>query len=163
MSKERAILAGGCFWGMEDLMRKLPGVMDTTVGYTGGPTANPTYEKHLGHAEAIEVIFDSEQLSYRKLLVFFFQIHNPSTPNRQGNDVGSSYRSAIFYADAAQKDEAEKLIAELNASGKWPGEIVTEITPASEFYTAEGYHQDYLERTPNGYTCHFIRPEWKVS
>ena len=162
MSNERAILAGGCFWGMEDLIRKLPGVIDTTVGYTGGRVPNPTYENHAGHAEAIEILFDPAKLSYRKLLEFFFQIHDPTTQNRQGNDSGTSYRSAIFYVDEAQKQTAKTLIAEITASHKWPGKIVTEITPVSEFTSAEGYHQDYLQRYPDGYTCHFIRPTWKV-
>lgn len=166
MTKERAVLAGGCFWGMEDLIRKLQGVIDTTVGYTGGTVANPTYEiikaKVTGHAEAIEIIFNNELLSYRKLLEFFFQIHDPCTKNRQGNDIGPSYRSAIFYINEAQKQTAETLINEMEKSQKWPTKIVTEITPASEFYTAEGYHQDYLKRYPDGYTCHFIRPTWKL-
>lgn len=164
MNTERAILAGGCFWGMEDLIRKVPGVTDTTVGYTGGNMPNPTYDliksKITGHAEAIEVIFDPEKLSYRKLLDFFFQIHDPCTKNRQGNDIGPSYRSAIFYLNDAQT--AKSLIAEMTASRKWPGKIVTEITPASQFYKAEEYHQDYLHRQPNGYTCHFLRPNWKL-
>jgi peptide-methionine (S)-S-oxide reductase len=167
MMRERAILAGGCFWGMEDLIRKLPGVIDTTVGYTGGNVPNPTYEivksTATGHAEAIEIIFDSETLSYRSLLEFFFQIHDPCTPNRQGNDIGPSYRSAIFYLSDVQKQTAESLIVEMTASQKWPGIIVTEIVPASEFYIAEGYHQDYLERYPNGYTCHYLRPAWKLA
>lgn len=166
MTTERAILAGGCFWGMEDLIRKLPGVLDTTVGYTGGKTPNPTYELMkstiTGHAEAIEIFFDNERLSYRNLLEFFFQIHDPTTKNRQGNDIGPSYRSTIFYVNAAQKETAEKLIVEMTASRKWPGKIVTEISPSSEFYAAEGYHQDYLKRYPDGYTCHFIRPNWKL-
>jgi peptide-methionine (S)-S-oxide reductase len=164
---ERAILAGGCFWGMEDLIRKLPGVTNTDVGYTGGTFPNPTYKdiqtKVTGHAEAIEITFDATVISYRVLLEFFFQIHDPTTKNRQGNDVGASYRSAIFYLDETQKKTAMQLINELNASQKWPGHIVTEVTAASEFYTAEGYHQDYLMQHPNGYTCHFIRPNWKVS
>ena len=166
MTQETAILAGGCFWGMEDLIRKLPGVEDTTVGYTGGTLANPTYEdmksKITGHAEAIEIRFDNTKLSYRKLLEFFFQIHDPSTKNRQGNDIGPAYRSAIFYADDEQKQVAQMLIGEMNATGKWPGKIVTEVTKTSTFYTAEKYHQDYLERYPSGYTCHFIRPVWKL-
>lgn len=166
MAKERAILAGGCFWGMEDLIRKLPGVIDTNVGYTGGNVPNPTYEiiksKVTGHAEAIEVIFDNESLPYLRLLEFFFQIHDPTTKNRQGNDIGPSYRSAIFYLSDDQKQKAEVLIKEINASRKWPGKIVTEITPASEFYTAEKYHQDYLKRYPDGYTCHFVRTNWKL-
>jgi peptide-methionine (S)-S-oxide reductase len=162
MTRERAILAGGCFWGMEDLIRRQTGVLDTTVGYTGGSVKNPTYERHDGHTEAIEIIFDSSVISYRTLLEFFFQIHDPTTKNRQGNDIGTSYRSAIFYLDEAQKTTAEQLIKEIDASKKWGGKIVTEITPASEFYTAEGYHQDYLQHYPNGYTCHFIRPDWKL-
>lgn len=162
MTRERAILAGGCFWGMEDLIRKQTGVLDTTVGYTGGSVKNPTYERHDGHAEAIEIIFDSSVLSYRTLLEFFFQIHDPTTKNRQGNDIGTSYRSAIFYLDEAQKTTSEQLIKEMDASKKWDGKIVTEITQTSEFTTAEGYHQDYLQHYPNGYTCHFIRPEWRL-
>lgn len=167
MTTERAILAGGCFWGMEDLIRKIPGVIDTTVGYTGGNVPNPTYEiikaKVTGHAEAIEVIFNNERISYRKLLEFFFQIHDPTTKNRQGNDIGPSYRSAIFYLSDAQKQTAEKLVAEMTASRKWPGKIATEITPTCEFYMAEGYHQDYLQKHPDGYTCHYPRPAWKLA
>jgi peptide-methionine (S)-S-oxide reductase len=166
MTEERAILAGGCFWGMEDLIRKLPGIIDTTVGYTGGNFANPTYEiiksKVTGHAEAIEIMFDNEKIAYRKLLEFFFQIHDPSTKNRQGNDIGPSYRSAIFYLNTEQKQTAENVIAEINASQKWPGAVVTEVTPALEFYKAENEHQDYLQRYPHGYTCHFVRPAWKL-
>lgn len=166
MTKECAILAGGCFWGMEDLIRKLPGMLDTTVGYTGGAVPNPTYDlmksQDTGHAEAIEIIFDASQISYRKVLEFFFQIHDPCTTNRQGNDKGSAYRSAIFYLNEEQKQIAETLITEMEASGKWPGKIVTEVTPANEFYIAETYHQDYLQRYPNGYTCHYVRPEWKL-
>ena len=163
MTKERAILAGGCFWGMEDLIRKLPGVLDTTVGYTGGSVKNPTYENHTGHAEAIEITFDNEQLTFRRLLEFFFQIHDPTTKNRQGNDIGTSYRSAIFYVSEEQSRVAKELIEQMNAANIWAGKIVTEVTPASEFTIAEGYHQDYLERYPNGYTCHFIRPAWKLT
>ncbi len=167
MKKESAILAGGCFWGMEDLIRNLPGVLDTTVGYTGGQVPDPNYEmmksKVTGHAEAIEVIFDSEILSYRQLLEFFFQIHDPCTINRQGNDIGESYRSAIFYLDDVQKQTAETQIEKMNASKKWPGPIVTEVTPARIFYKAETYHQDYLKRNPNGYTCHYIRPDRKIT
>ncbi len=163
MKNERAILAGGCFWGMEDLIRKLPGVIDTTVGYTGGNIPKPTYENHAGHAEAIEIVFDNERLSYRTLLEFFFQIHDPCTKNRQGNDIGSSYRSAIFYLSSVQKQTAEMLIAEMTASRKWPGKIETEITAVSEFYTAEAYHQDYLKRYPDGYSCHYLRPAWKLA
>jgi peptide-methionine (S)-S-oxide reductase len=166
MTHQRAILAGGCFWGMEDLFRKLNGVIDTTVGYTGGTFPNPTYEdiknKDTGHAEALEIIFDDAVLSYRALLEFFFKIHDPTTKNRQGNDVGASYRSAIFYTDATQQQTAIDLIVALDASKKWPKKIVTEVVPLVEFYTAEGYHQDYLVRYPNGYTCHFIRPEWTL-
>lgn len=166
MTQERAILAGGCFWGMEELIRHLPGVIDTTVGYTGGSLPNPTYSdmksKDTGHAEAVEVVFDPSKLSYRELLEFMFQIHDPSTKNRQGNDIGRSYRSAIFYLDDSQKEAAEQLIAEMSASQKWPGTIVTEIVPAGIFYPAENYHQDYLRRNPNGYTCHYIRRGWKL-
>lgn len=166
MTQERAILAGGCFWGMEELIRHLPGVIDTTVGYTGGSLANPTYSdmksKDTGHAEAVEVIFDPSKLSYRELLEFMFQIHDPTTRNRQGNDIGPSYRSAIFYLNDEQKTTAEQLIAEMSASQKWQGTIVTEIVPAGIFYPAEDYHQDYLRRNPNGYTCHYIRRGWKL-
>jgi peptide-methionine (S)-S-oxide reductase len=166
MTREHAILAGGCFWGMEELIRHLPGVIDTTVGYTGGSLPNPTYSdmksKVTGHAEAVEVIFDPSKLSYRELLEFMFQIHDPTSKNRQGNDIGPSYRSAIFYINDAQKKEAEQLIAEMSASHKWPGSIVTEILPAGIFYAAEEYHQDYLRRNPNGYTCHYIRRDWKL-
>jgi peptide-methionine (S)-S-oxide reductase len=162
MNTERAILAGGCFWGMEDLIRELNGVIDTTVGYTGGSVKNPSYQDHTGHAEAIEIIFNPEKLSFKKLLEFFFQIHNPTTLNRQGNDVGTSYRSAIFYLNDEQKTIAEKLIAEMEASQKWPGKIVTEITAASEFYSAEEYHQDYLKKNLGGYTCHYVRKDWKL-
>ena len=161
MSPEKAILAGGCFWGMEDLIHKLPGVIDTTVGYTGSKV--PTYENHTGHAEANEISFDPARLPYRKLLEFFFQIHDPTTRNRQGNDVGTSYRSAIFYLNDEQKKTAEELIAAMTASDKWPGKIVTEVTASSEFYKAEGYHQDYLQQHPDGYTCHFIRPNWQLA
>ncbi len=159
---EKAILAGGCFWGMEELIRALPGVVSTEVGYTGGDVPNATYRNHGTHAEAIEVEFDPARLSYRSLLEFFFQIHDPSTRNRQGNDMGTSYRSAIFYANEEQKKTAEKLIAEMVASKKWPGPIVTEINPASDFWMAEEYHQDYLQKYPDGYTCHFVRPNWKL-
>jgi peptide-methionine (S)-S-oxide reductase len=162
MQIERAILAGGCFWGMEELFRSQPGVLDTTVGYTGGSELNPTYEKHTGHAEAIEVIFDPSKTSYRALLEFMFQIHDPTTLNRQGNDKGTSYRSAIFYLDDNQKQIAETLIHEIDASGKWPAKVATEVTKAERFYPAEAYHQDYLQHYPNGYTCHFIRKDWKL-
>jgi peptide-methionine (S)-S-oxide reductase len=157
---ERAILAGGCFWGMQDLFRRQPGVLSTRVGYTGGEVANATYGSHEGHAEAIEVVFDPEQTSYRDLLAFFFQIHDPTTLNRQGNDIGTSYRSAIFYLDEEQRRVAEETIADVDASGLWPGKAVTEVAPASAFWEAEPEHQDYLERYPNGYTCHFPRPNW---
>jgi peptide-methionine (S)-S-oxide reductase len=157
---EHAVLAGGCFWGMQDLIRSFTGVSKTRVGYTGGKVANATYRNHEGHAEAIEIIFDPQQLAYRSLLEFFFQIHDPSTVNSQGNDVGTSYRSAIFYTTDEQKQIAEDTIAAVNASGLWPGKVVTEVVPAGEFWEAEPEHQDYLERIPNGYTCHFIRPNW---
>jgi peptide-methionine (S)-S-oxide reductase len=160
--QERAVLAGGCFWGMQDLIRRRPGVISTRVGYTGGNVANATYRNHEGHAEAIEIIFDPQKLSYRKLLEFFFQIHDPTTKNRQGNDVGTSYRSAIFYTTEEQKRIAQETIADVEASGLWPGKVVTEIKPAAEFWEAEPEHQDYLERIPNGYTCHFVRPDWSL-
>ncbi len=157
---EKAILAGGCFWGMQDLIRKLPGVVGTRVGYAGGDVANATYRNHGTHAEAIEVVFDPAQISYRQLLEFFFQIHDPTTPNRQGNDIGLSYRSAIFWVDEAQRQTALDTIADVEASGLWPGKVVTELAPAGPFWQAEPEHQDYLERHPNGYTCHRIRPNW---
>jgi peptide-methionine (S)-S-oxide reductase len=157
---ERAVLAGGCFWGMQDLIRKYPGVISTRVGYTGGDVPNATYRKHGTHAEAIEIIFDPEKITYRKLLEFFFQIHDPTTKNRQGNDLGMSYRSAIFYTSEEQKRIAEDTIADVDASGLWPGKVVTEIAPAGPFWEAEPEHQDYLEKFPEGYTCHFIRPGW---
>jgi peptide-methionine (S)-S-oxide reductase len=162
MSKavEKAILAGGCFWGMQDLFRKRPGVLLTRVGYTGGDVPDATYRNHRGHAEAIEIVVDPEQTSYRDLLEFFFQIHDPTTLNRQGNDVGTSYRSAIFYLDEEQRRVAEETIADVEASGRWPGKVVTEVTPAGPFWEAEPEHQDYLERYPYGYTCHFPRPDW---
>jgi peptide-methionine (S)-S-oxide reductase len=162
MEKARAILAGGCFWGMEELFRHLPGVMDTTVGYTGGVVENPTYKNHQGHAEAIEIFYDPKHLSYLELLEFFFQIHDPTTKERQGNDLGPSYRSAIFYLTPTEKAIAEDYIARSEASGKWPGKIVTEVTPAGVFYPAESQHQDYLQRYPQGYTCHFVRPHWRL-
>jgi peptide-methionine (S)-S-oxide reductase len=162
MTTERAVLAGGCFWGMEDLIRKLPGVVSTRVGYTGGDVPNATYQNHGMHAEGIEIVFDPAQTSYRAMLEFFFQIHDPTTPNRQGNDRGPSYRSAIYYVDDAQKQVAEDTIADVNASGIWPGAVVTELEAVSDFWEAEPEHQDYLERIPHGYTCHFIRPEWKL-
>ena len=159
---ERAVLAGGCFWGMQDLIRRYAGVISTRVGYTGGEVANATYRNHGNHAEGIEIIFDPAKTSYRRMLEFFFQIHDPSTMNRQGNDRGTSYRSAIFYTSDAQKRIALDTIADVDASGLWPGKAVTEVAPAGDFWLAEPEHQDYLERIPNGYTCHFIRPEWKL-
>ena len=160
--RETAILAGGCFWGMQDLIRKRPGVLSTRVGYTGGENANATYRNHPGHAEAIEIIFDPERESYRDLLEFFFQIHDPTTKNRQGNDIGASYRSAIFYTNDEQRKIAEDTIADVEASGLWPGKVVTEVSTAGPFWEAEPEHQDYLERYPGGYTCHFVRPGWKL-
>ncbi|MDT7691283.1 MAG: peptide-methionine (S)-S-oxide reductase [Pseudonocardiales bacterium] len=159
---EKAILAGGCFWGVQDLIRKQPGVLSTRVGYTGGEVPNATYRNHGTHAEAIEILFDPEQISYRDLLEFFFQIHDPSTRNRQGNDVGMSYRSAIFYTSDEQKQVAEDTIKDVDAAGLWPGKVVTEVTAAGPFWEAEPEHQDYLLNYPNGYTCHFIRPNWKL-
>lgn len=157
---ERAVLAGGCFWGMEDLIRKLPGVESTRVGYTGGDVANATYRNHGTHAEGIEILFDPAVISYRRLLEFFFQIHDPTTLNRQGNDRGMSYRSAIYYVDDTQKAVAEDTIKDVEASGLWPGKVVTEVEPVGDFWEAEPEHQNYLERIPHGYTCHFIRPDW---
>ena len=162
VTTEKAILAGGCFWGMQDLIRRQPGVISTRVGYTGGEVPNATYRNHGSHAEAIEIIFDPAQVSYRDLLEFFFQIHDPTTKNRQGNDMGASYRSAIFYTSEAQELTAQDTIADVNASGLWPGKVVTEVAPAGPFWEAEPEHQDYLERYPNGYTCHFPRPGWKL-
>ncbi|MDP2869730.1 peptide-methionine (S)-S-oxide reductase MsrA [Methyloversatilis sp.] len=160
MSSERAVLAGGCFWGMQDLIRKLPGVLKTRVGYTGGDVPNATYRSHGTHAEGIEIVFDPTQISYRQLLEFFFQIHDPTTKNRQGNDRGLAYRSAIYWVSEAQRDEALRTIADVNASGLWPGPVVTEVEPVGDFWEAEPEHQDYLERIPNGYTCHFPRAGW---
>ena len=160
MTQDRAVLAGGCSWGMQDLIRKLPGVISTRVGYTGGDVPNATYRNHGTHAEGIEIIYDPSQISYRRLLEFFFQIHDPTTLNRQGNDRGMSYRSAIYYVNDAQKAEAENTIADVEASGLWPGKVVTDVEPASDFWEAEPEHQDYLERIPNGYTCHFPRANW---
>lgn len=157
---EKAILAGGCFWGMEDLIRKKPGIISTRVGYTGGDVPNATYRNHGSHAEAIEIVFDPNVTSYRKLLEFFFQIHDPTTPNRQGNDRGASYRSAIYYTSDQQKLIAKDTIEDVNASGLWPGKVVTEVEDAGPFWEAEAEHQDYLQRIPNGYTCHFVRPGW---
>ena len=159
---EKAILAGGCFWGMQDLFRKLPGVLSTRVGYTGGDVPHATYRNHGSHAEGIEVVFDPTRISYRQLLEFFFQIHDPTTKNRQGNDIGMSYRSAIYYDSDLQKQEALRTIADVEASGLWPGKVVTELAPAGAFWQAEPEHQDYLERIPHGYTCHFPRPGWKL-
>src|SRR5436190_739807 len=159
---ERAILGGGCFFGMQQLMRRLPGVVSTRVGYSGGNVKNATYSNHGTHAEAIEITFDPSQTSFRVLLEFFFQIHDPTTPNRQGNDRGTSYRSAIFYTSEEQRRVAEQTIADVEASGLWPGKVVTELSPAGDFWEAEPEHQEYLERYPNGYTCHFVRPHWKL-
>ncbi len=160
MSTERAVLAGGCFWGMQDLVRRRPGVVSTRVGYSGGEVRNATYRNHGNHAEAIEIVFDPAVTSFRALLEFFFQIHDPTTRNRQGNDVGPGYRSAIFYASPEQEAVARDTIADVEASGLWPGRVVTEVVPVGDFWQAEREHQDYLERTPNGYTCHFARPGW---
>jgi peptide-methionine (S)-S-oxide reductase len=162
MSYGKAILAGGCFWGMQDLIRKQPGVVSTRVGYTGGNTPSATYRNHGTHAEAIEISYDPARTDFRTLLEFFFQIHDPTTKDRQGNDVGTSYRSAIFYLDEKQKHIALETIADVEASSLWPGKVVTEVSPAGEFWEAEPEHQDYLERYPNGYTCHFIRPDWRL-
>ena len=162
MTTETAILAGGCFWGVEELFRSQPGIISTRVGYTGGDVPNATYRNHGTHAEGIKIEFDPAVMSYRGLLQYFFMIHDPTTKNRQGNDRGTSYRSAIFYLNEAQKETAEALIAEMNASGKWPGEVVTEVVPAADFWDAEAEHQDYLQRNPGGYTCHFERPNWQL-
>ena len=160
MSDKRAVLAGGCFWGMQDLIRKKPGIKATRVGYTGGDIPNATYRNHGTHAEGIEIIFDPAVISYRDLLEFLFQIHDPTTPNRQGNDRGLSYRSAIYYVEEDQRQVALDTIADVEASGLWPGKVVTEVEPVGDFWEAEPEHQDYLERIPNGYTCHFVRPDW---
>ena len=157
---ERAVLAGGCFWGMQDLIRKMPGIIKTRVGYTGGDVVNATYRNHGTHAEGIEIVFDPEKISYRQLLEFFFQIHDPTTLNRQGNDRGSAYRSAIYYENEQQKQKAIETIAEVNASGVWPGKVVTELAPVADFWEAEPEHQDYLVHFPSGYTCHFPRANW---
>jgi len=159
---ERAVLAGGCFWGMQDLIRKMNGVVSTRVGYSGGDVANATYRNHGSHAEAIEIVFDPAKLTYRRLLEFFFQIHDPTTKNRQGNDMGASYRSAIYYTSDEQKRVAADTIADVDASGLWSGKVVTEVAPAGPFWEAEPEHQDYLQRIPHGYTCHFVRPKWKL-
>ena len=163
MTTGTAILAGGCFWGIQDLIRLLPGVESTRVGYTGGDNDHPTYRNHPGHAEAIEITYDPAKTDYRALLEFFFQIHDPTTKNRQGNDVGTSYRSAIFYLDDDQKRIALDTIADVEASGRWPAAVVTEVTAASDFWEAEPEHQDYLQRYPGGYTCHYVRPEWSLA
>ena len=162
MKQEKAILAGGCFWGMQDLVRKLPGVQSTRVGYSGGDVPNATYRNHGTHAEAIEIVFDPDRISYRDLLAFFFQIHDPSTANRQGNDIGTSYRSAIFYTNEAQRATALDTIKDVDASGLWPGKVVTEVAAAGPFWEAEPEHQDYLVKHPNGYTCHFVRKDWQL-
>jgi peptide-methionine (S)-S-oxide reductase len=162
MTEERAVLAGGCFWGMQDLIRRTEGVISTRVGYTGGEVPNATYRNHGSHAEAIEIVFDPSRIGYRTLLEFFFQIHDPTTRNRQGGDVGASYRSAIFYTNDAQKRIAADTIADVDASGLWPGKAVTEVTPSVAFWEAEPEHQDYLQRYPSGYTCHFVRPNWRL-
>ena len=157
---ETAILAGGCFWGVQELLRRRDGVISTRVGYTGGQNDHPTYRNHPGHAEAVEIVFDAERISYRDILEFFFQIHDPSTRDRQGNDVGRAYRSAIFFENDEQKRVALDTIADVDASGLWPGKVVTEVEPAGDFWQAEEEHQDYLEKHPNGYTCHYVRPGW---
>ena len=162
MTTERAVLAGGCFWGMQQLIRRFDGVVDTRVGYSGGDVRHATYRNHGTHAEAIEITFDPDKLSYRRLLEFFFQIHDPTTRDRQGNDRGTSYRSAIYYENEDQKQVALDTIADVDASGLWPGKVVTEVEPVGDFWEAEPEHQDYLERYPNGYTCHFIRPNWRL-
>ena len=161
-ARETAILAGGCFWGMQELLRQRPGVLHTRVGYSGGEVADATYRQHGTHAEAVEIVFDPQQTSYRALLEFFFQIHDPSTPNRQGNDLGTSYRSAIYCTSEAQQHTAQAIIAEIDASGRWPAKVVTEVRPAGAFWEAEAEHQDYLQRHPDGYTCHFVRPQWTL-
>jgi peptide-methionine (S)-S-oxide reductase len=161
-STETAILAGGCFWGAQELLRQRDGVISTRVGYTGGDVPNATYRNHEGHAEAVEIIFDPERISYRDILEFFFQIHDPTTKDRQGNDIGSSYRSEIFYTTDEQRQVAEDTIADVDASGIWPGKVVTKVSEAGPFWEAEPEHQDYLQRYPNGYTCHFVRPDWKL-
>ncbi|GAA3898255.1 peptide-methionine (S)-S-oxide reductase MsrA [Streptomyces sp. NPDC003328] len=160
--REKVVLAGGCFWGMQELFRTFPGVVETRVGYTGGEVVNPTYRSHGSHAEGIEITYDPARTTYRALLEFFFQIHDPTTMNRQGNDIGTSYRSAIFYLNDEQRRVAETTIADIEASGLWPGKVVTEVVPAGTFWTAEPQHQDYLQRYPNGYTCHYIRKAWQL-
>ncbi|MFF7489371.1 peptide-methionine (S)-S-oxide reductase MsrA [Streptomyces luteogriseus] len=161
--EERALLAGGCFWGMQELIRSLPGVIRTRVGYSGdNDKPHPTYRDHGRHAESIEVVFDPTATDYRAILEYFFQIHDPTTSNRQGNDIGLSYRSAIFYLDDDQRRVAQDTIADVEASGLWPGPVVTEVVPAGPFWDAEPEHQDYLQRYPEGYTCHFPRPNWRL-
>ena len=162
MATERAVLAGGCFWGVQELVRKLPGVMSSRVGYSGGDVANATYRNHGTHAEAVEIVFDPEKIAYRDLLEFFFQIHDPTTLNRQGNDLGMSYRSAIDYVNDDQKRVAEDTIADVDAAGLGPGKVVTTVEPVGLFWDAEPEHQDYLQRIPDGYTCHWVRPNWKL-
>ncbi|MEU3146307.1 MULTISPECIES: peptide-methionine (S)-S-oxide reductase MsrA [unclassified Streptomyces] len=161
-TEEKALLAGGCFWGMEELIRTFPGVLSTRVGYSGGDVPDATYRNHGTHAESIEITYDPAVTDYRTILEYFFQIHDPSTRNRQGNDIGLSYRSAIFYFDDEQKRVAEETIADVDASGLWPGPVVTEVAPAGPFWLAEPEHQDYLQRYPDGYTCHFVRPGWRL-
>jgi peptide-methionine (S)-S-oxide reductase len=162
VTTQRALLAGGCFWGMQQLIRRRPGVLSTRVGYTGGDVPNATYRNHGTHAEAIEILFDPAQITFREILEFFFQIHDPTTRDRQGNDLGASYRSAVFYTNEEQRRVAVDTIADVDASGLWPGKVVTEVAPAGDFWEAEPEHQDYLERYPHGYTCHFVRPNWKL-
>ena len=162
MTNERAVLAGGCFWGLQDLLRRYPGVLSTRVGYSGGNTPNATYRNHGAHAEAVEILFDPAKIGFRQILEFFFQIHDPTTRNRQGNDIGTSYRSAIFYTSDEQHRIAEDTIADVDASGLWPGKAVSEVVPAGDFWEAEPEHQDYLQRNPFGYTCHFVRPDWTL-
>ncbi len=162
MAQERAVLAGGCFWGVQELVRDLPGVIKTRVGYSGGDVKNATYRNHGTHAEAIEIVFDPAKIGYRRLLEFFFQIHDPTTRNRQGNDIGSSYPSAIYYTNPEQQEIAEDTIADVEASGLWPGKVVTQVEPVGDFWEAEPDHQDYLQRYPDGYTCHFVRPGWRL-
>lgn len=162
MTTECAVLAGVCFWGVQDLIRQKDGVLSSRAGYTGGSTLNATYQNHGSHAEAVEIIFDPARISYREILEFFFQIHDPTTHNRQGNDVGTSYRSAIFYTSDEQKRIAEATIADVDASDLWPGKVITEVAPARDFWEAEPAHQDYLQRYPGGYSCHFVRPNWRL-
>jgi len=162
MTTERAVLAGGCFWGAQELLRKRQGVISTRVGYSGGDTPNATYRKHGDHAEAVEILFDPDVISFRELLEFFFQVHDPTTKDRQGNDLGGSYRSAIFYTSDEQKRVALETIADVDASGLWPGRVVTEVAAVGPFWPAEEEHQDYLQKYPNGYSCHFVRPGWAL-